>query len=374
MLFDPSPKEQRKDLYDRDEELNSFIRYIGSSSKIIVVTGFRRSGKTSLIKVGLNMTGLPYVLIDTRGLRFNYSYKELLRLIEISINSFMEKYKNTRDMLLNLLKSIKGVGVYGFNVYFKWGGMDRLDLNDLFNTLDKLGSKIDSKIVVALDEAQALRGKLGRIVASLIAHSYDYHDNIIYVLTGSQIGLLYSFIGINDPNAPLYGRHISEVKLNNFPKDLSISFLKEGFKELGMNYSDEVLEYAYEKLDGIVGWLTEFGYRCYELNVVDKKVVDNVVSIGIKLAKNEFKHFLKERGIFEKRYVEILKAIASNNNTWSKIKQWLEEKLKERIPDKSLSRLLDNLMKATIIEKITEDNKIVYKITDPLLKEAYRPS
>ncbi len=43
------------------------------------------------------------------------------------------------------------------------------------------------------------------------------------------------------------------------------------------------------------------------------------------------------------------------------------------ITDRVLAMLfLDNLMKATIIEKTTENNKTIYKIIDPLLKEAYK--
>ena len=64
MLFDPRPKERREDLYNFDEELNKLIKSFGEP--LIVVSGLRRTGKTSLILTALNISEKPFIYIDLR--------------------------------------------------------------------------------------------------------------------------------------------------------------------------------------------------------------------------------------------------------------------------------------------------------------------
>jgi AAA+ ATPase superfamily predicted ATPase len=48
MLFDTAPKTNKRDLYDRETELEKFKDAIEYSS-LIVIQGLRRTGKTSFI-------------------------------------------------------------------------------------------------------------------------------------------------------------------------------------------------------------------------------------------------------------------------------------------------------------------------------------
>ena len=41
---------------------------------------------------------------------------------------------------------------------------------------------------------------------ALFAHAYDSLPNQRIILTGSEVGLLHDFLGINDYESPLYGR------------------------------------------------------------------------------------------------------------------------------------------------------------------------
>ncbi|WP_231136303.1 hypothetical protein [Acidianus ambivalens] len=53
MLFDVRPKEDRKDLYDRDKEVDEIKESI--DRKVwIAVYGMRRVGKTSVVNVAVN--------------------------------------------------------------------------------------------------------------------------------------------------------------------------------------------------------------------------------------------------------------------------------------------------------------------------------
>jgi len=373
MYFDIKPKEKREDLFDREEELNKLIKYINVGSRVIILTGFRRSGKTSLLKVGLNLLNKPYILVDARGISINPSLRDLYILLESGINDLINRSKHLVEKLLSSLSMVNGISIHGLSVYFKWRGKNKLLLHQLFDNLNYFAEmKIKDKVIIAFDEAQYLKGVIGKYLLSAIAHAYDYNENLIFIFTGSQVGLLHDFLGVDNPKSYLYGRHMSEIKLGNFSKNLSLEFLREGFKQINLEVPEEILEYAYNCLDGIVGWLTEFGYRAYEAGNVSKEIVDQVVEIGAKLVREEFQKFIEYRGEARSRYEAILKAIAIGKNTWSQIKQYLEEIEGSHIPDISLKRLLDTLIKASYIEKQVDGRNITYKITDPLLRETYK--
>jgi len=60
----------------------------------------------------------------------------------------------------------------------------------------------------------------------------------------------------------------------------------------------------------------------------------------------------------KEEYMELLRAIAQGKGTWDELKETL------RIGDSTLAKLLDNLAKASFIEKVGER----YRIQDPVLK------
>ena len=64
IFFDERPKETIENLYDREEKLSSLQYAI--SEPIVLLSGIRRIGKTSILKVFLNIINLPYALIDAR--------------------------------------------------------------------------------------------------------------------------------------------------------------------------------------------------------------------------------------------------------------------------------------------------------------------
>nr|WP_252973199.1 hypothetical protein [Saccharolobus solfataricus] len=65
IYFDEKPKESREDLYDREKELSEL--HSSLSHTIVLLTGIRRIGKTSVLKVFLNEIDVPYALTDVRS-------------------------------------------------------------------------------------------------------------------------------------------------------------------------------------------------------------------------------------------------------------------------------------------------------------------
>ena len=72
VLFDLLPKEDRNDLFDREEELNKLKGLEDLYSPITLVLGFRRTGKSSLIKVALKESEFSNFLLDKLTTRRRY--------------------------------------------------------------------------------------------------------------------------------------------------------------------------------------------------------------------------------------------------------------------------------------------------------------
>lgn len=356
MYFDPKPKKSKEDFYDREKELEEFDRAV-KSSPLTVVTGIRRLGKTSLILVGLE--NIPNVLIDMRGV--SQSREGIYRRIESSLNDFFRRNKGIWGEIKEGLRRITGIQVSGYGVSLSWG-REKVDLVELFRNLE------DHRVVIVFDEVQYIRGPSGRELMESLSYLYD-HSSLKIVLSGSEIGLLYDFLGIENPKAPLYGRYFKEVRLERFDKSRSIDFLKKGFEQIGLDVDEGILTYVYSKLDGIVGWLVYFGLKFIEAK--DRKVektIEEVLEEASNLILDELKSFLEKHRPAERRFLSVLKAVAIGKSSWGEIKSYLESVERRSLPDTSLNRVLSGLLRASLLEKIIKRRNIEYRIPDPVLK------
>ncbi|MEM0085053.1 MAG: hypothetical protein QW743_03410 [Candidatus Methanomethylicia archaeon] len=103
--------------------------------------------------------------------------------------------------------------------------------------------------------------------------------------------MLYDLLRINQPNSPLYGRHLEEIRLERFSRDTSINFLKKGFSEYGMEVDEDLIIYAVEKLDGVVGWLNELGAKAVKMGILNKEIIDETMEKASKIVIEELTHF-----------------------------------------------------------------------------------
>jgi hypothetical protein len=225
------------------------------------------------------------------------------------------------------------------------------------NTLLKTLEKLENKVLV-LDEAQELRRANYRF-DYFLAYIYD-HVNMKVVISGSQVGLLYRFLRIEDPEAPLFGRPYIEVRLKRLNTQMAKQFLKRGFEQVRLEVSGNVIDEAVDAFDGIIGWLTYLGYSY----IRSKEPTDRIIDKASKLSGSEVSHALNVYGVGKKRYVETLKIVASRNSSrWSEIKRALEAKL-GKIPNNVLSNILRNLVDQGLLERTNG----MYEIADPILR------
>jgi len=362
LLFDERPKENIEDLYDRNRELKLLIKLIRECKPLILILGLRRTGKTSLLKVALNQLNLPHIVIDCRVFEENISisYNDIIRVFEKALNNLVRR----RRKIINFLKSIKAINIAGLEIKFTHMFKRRISLIEVFEKLNEYCESENQCMVIAFDEAQELAKARGIRFLPIIAYSYDNFPRLTFIFTGSKIGLLYRFLKIDDPKSPIYGRVRHEIFLKNFTREMSLDFLRKGFREANMMVDEKILEKAVEKLDGIVGWLTYFGSLSIQYKA-SEKIIQRVLEEGSRIVLNELENFFRIRYIARKRYQLILKRIAIENASWIEIKDYIE--VKDRpISDSNLALLLNNLIDAGFIEKKDK----IYRITDPVLKYA----
>ena len=127
-----------------------------------------------------------------------------------------------------------------------------------------------------------------------------------------------------------------------------------------MNVDENLILYAVNKLDGIVGWLTELGSKAVKRKMLSRELIDEITETAIKITIEELTHF-------SQNYLYIIEAIAKGYNYWSRIKDYFERRVKSIIYDSELKRYLNNLEKRGYIIKTQGE----YELLDPLLKNAF---
>ncbi len=368
--FDLRPKNSRENLYDRESELNALLESIDRCRPLILLLGLRRTGKTSLLNVALRESRAPSVIVDCRVFeeKNSISHREFLEYFVQRINGLLNKHRS----LARFFEYISGIELSGLHIELKKPRGGELLLSQILESLDRWARDNNECVIIGLDEAQELVKLRGIRLLPVIAHAYDYLRNTMIIVTGSQIGFTNRFLRLDNPDSPLYGRARVNIVLKPFSHEQSIEFLEKGFNEYDMHPSRDVLEEVVEKLGGIPGWLTMYGYHAVINREYNGQLLERILEEASRIVLKEYKNFLETRPLAAKRYTIILKAVAEGYNEWSKIKRYLELEEGKKISDSIFTQLLRNLVDAGFLEKTSKG----YRIPDPVLAYAirrYRP-
>ena len=252
MYFKPGIKESKKDFFDFKPELDALTRELRSmETRMVVIRGVRRTGKSSLLRIGLAESKLPHLLLDARTFG-PFSPDQIYELMANSLSELIEKHRAIGE----ILRRVKGISIAGSRVDFV--SRDRPVLVEVLEKLSEWGKSKGKPVVLALDEAQEFR-LLPRF-DSLLAHIYDYSMGIKLVLAGSEVGVLDEFLGRRKAKAPLFGRPYFEIRMERLPAERAEEFLTAGFEQLGKKVGAGEISGAVTLFDGIIGWLTSYGY------------------------------------------------------------------------------------------------------------------
>ncbi len=363
MYFSLEPKTKREDLYNREKELKELENAL-KDSRITLLIGIRRIGKTSLLRVFLEekkKKNYPFIFIDCRS----FTTGNTINKSELNIYILDALQKTLKENVFKkLLRSVSNIKVSWFEINFNKKSKNQPTLAQALDDLNIILRKAERKLIIAIDEAQNLRfyGRGGIEFLNLIARTYDYLESIQFILTGSEVGILHDFLKKDDPKSSLFGRYIKEIKLGRFSKEDSINFLFKGFKQINIKLSKEEIYKAVNILDGLVGYLVMYGYTVKSKSD-HKEVLNEALSISQKLVEQELENLFSK----SENYKFILKAVAYNMKTFSQIKEYINLHSGE-ISNQTLSNVLKSLVKYSYLEEHYENGFKTYVIPDPIVQ------
>lgn len=367
-------------MYGREEELRDFISQL-SDGKWVAILGSRRIGKTSVVLCGLHLLGHNYIpiVIDFRAFAARKTIP-LSAFVNALVEAFNQATQRNKSLISILKDAFEGIDEFEveipkvFRLKIKKSPSAKTFQGTISSIFDRVNfecKKRKFRIVLAFDEAQEIRKVAGVNLSAMLAHTYDYCPNILPVFTGSQFGLMREVLDPG-PEDPLYGRYVHRITLKKFDFEQSMEFLKLGLNQKMVEVNEQHLKTVVDAIDGIPGWLTDFGTRLVGLKKTMpskagvEQVLKETVDGGKKLALRELNNFLEGREA-KRKYVIILKHMAIDGASWSELKRILELKFGP-VADKNFTNLLTSLSDFGFAEKINGR----YKIVDPLLAEALR--
>jgi len=342
-LFDLHPKEDRKELFGRDKEIDYAISQL-LSKNWLTIGGQREIGKTSLMKVVMNEMkknyGFKGIYVNLRGVR---NLSSLLKVILSEINNSKPSFKVT--VKLNFIVGSAGIEL-------KRGAKVVNSLIELFNS-------IEEDAVIGLDEVQEV-SQASRQFLEVLGNVFASNPKVRFVFSGSYIGVIRA---LSNPSSssPLHGRPPVLLNLRPFDEGTSRDFLRRGMEELNISFDKE--DEVVKRLDGVVGWLTLFGNFYAVRKMSFETSMSSTIEEGKKIMIDEFKHFLE--GKSNKRLYTTIMSVLKVVNAWKDVKRGVEIKL-GNVDDKELSLALESLLNNNFIEKRKEG---VYEIVDPILRE-----
>ncbi len=357
MYFDPLPKTERKDLFGAGYALSTLVNALDDPfTRMVVIKGLRRTGKTSLLNVALKESKTDFVKIDVR----ESPYFDKIGFMKFLVEKIREKIDE--PLLQRIMKSIVGLEI----------GYKDLSLGLLFSKenfsgifFERLDDELNKKkknIILAFDEIQLLKEiKFDYLLASI----FDNYKNIKLVLTGSEIGLIDKFLGKKDYDAPLFGRAYLEIDSKRLREEESAAFIQEGMKQLNKGLSFEELQETIENLDGVMGWLTHYGWLRYK-GLSHQSALSKTKEEGKEMVRKEIHSFLQNRKAKD-RYLQILRVVAKGNETWKAVKLAMRKE-KATFSDSQLNSYLTELIDYGFLDK-TEGK---YYLSDPITLSAVR--
>jgi AAA+ ATPase superfamily predicted ATPase len=361
MLFSTRPKESREDLYDREREIEILKDSIRRKDWIAVL-GIKRVGKTSVVNVAVRETDSMSLKLNLMKLhdprRKKYPRENFISLILENVNGLVKSY-TMAGRVVRIISNVLGIDEESFMEFNIIKIRPRLkkfrkeDLTYLFRELDTFAKDNKKILTIVFDEAQELV-KISEIdFPSLFHDIYDYCQNTVVIFTGSMIRVVESVLKNIEYKEPFFGRYIRRVSLPKFTEEQSKDFLRRGFEEEGIKVSEDIIDYAWRKFDGIPGWLTFFGSE-YSVAVKHglKPDIDRIVSNAIKEIKEEVINFLKYSQSME-RYSAIILALdrLGGEAELREIRKIASSLLNEEIPAPRIYEMLNRLLNYSLIEK-----------------------
>lgn len=109
------------------------------------------------------------------------------------------------------------------------------------------------------------------------------------------------------------------------------------------------------------GWLTLYGNNVAVRRMPHERALEETVSEGMKIVRDELEHFLQERD--RTTHIAVLK-VAATSARWREVKAAIEARRGYPVNDATVRNALENLKAAMLIK---EDHG-TYRVDDPMLR------
>jgi hypothetical protein len=233
---------------NRVDELERLVRDLSAAQKVFLISP-RRYGKSSLISRALAAMARKGVLTVEVTVSSFSSYVSFLEGYARALAAAETKWDRARAWLREAISTTRidvsadarvdpaGHGSAGFRVAFPNARTDR-DVNRLAQEVFALPARLAEarrrKVVVALDEFQAIGGFNGGSVEHAMRAAVQHQRDVGYVFAGSEPSLMERMLS---PKRPFY-KAGPVMRLEKIPGDEFAAFIDARFRRGGMRPED----------------------------------------------------------------------------------------------------------------------------------------
>ncbi|KUH34151.1 hypothetical protein APY94_03220 [Thermococcus celericrescens] len=342
-------KENIEEYFPCDELVNELLDLLIHDYHVIGIRGFRRSGKSSLIKYFLSFFSaedFEVRYVDISKVKDHTSVENTLKNIKEKLNDKPTLWKVIKELI-----ALKNERV----------ARNAEKIHDFINQKKK-----EEKIkIYAFDEVQSFAIRQGSYFSKEDAYIFvefinnHIDDNTYIIFTGSQVGAFNKFLKIYDKKV------VSKMKCNNHivdigqmsPEDIG-EFLSTGFEQNHKNMPEDFPDRVYESIGGFVGYVLDAGrmLATYGHNVIHPSIVDTVIqkqkTLLFESIEDELNALDETLNLRSRMSLEILKFIAENDPN----RKELLDKFQGNIDGETLKTLLNILDQMDLITR--KHNKV----------------
>jgi hypothetical protein len=225
---------------DRIDELDRLVRDLASGQKVFLISP-RRYGKSSLIRQALRAASRGGALTAEITVSSYSSYLAFLEGYTRTLLAMQSGWEKARSWMKDAIGAAKpelrleadSSGTMGVAVKFPSVRTDR-DISrlaaDIFALPGRLGELKKTRIVVALDEFQAIKGFNGGSVEHAMRAAVQHQRSVGYVFAGSEPSLMERMLG---PKRPFY-KAGPVMRLEKIPAEIFAPFIESRFSRTGI--------------------------------------------------------------------------------------------------------------------------------------------
>jgi hypothetical protein len=225
---------------DRVDELDRLVRDLGSGQKVFLISP-RRYGKSSLIRQALRAnarSGAVTAEITVSSYSSYLAFLEGYTRVLLGLQTGLEKAGSWLREAIGAARpelrlEADSSGTMGMSVKFPAVRTDK-DISRLAAEVFALPQHLHvlrgRKLVVAMDEFQAIRGFNGGSVEHAVRAAVQHQRNVGYVFAGSEPSLMERMLG---PKRPFY-KAGPVMRLEKIPEEMFATFIESRFAKTGI--------------------------------------------------------------------------------------------------------------------------------------------